>query len=147
MKIPIILNSVNGVKKSMSHDFIISFTPEINLPPNKEYFLALDQLNMSYSWNNISEAYDNKKIKYSHDNGTTWTTVQFPDGNFSYEDINYFLQEVIKRNNHQVSGTEIGISLAFITSVFKVLITLSPNYKLDLREGLFNDLISLIKKL
>ena len=147
MKTSLIFNSVDAVKKSKSHDFTISFTPEINLPPNKEYFLALDQLNMSYSWYNISNEYDNKQIKYSHDSGTTWSAVTFPSGNFSYQDMNYFLQEVIKRNNHKVSDTEVGLSLVFVPSVFKVLITLSQGYELDLREGLFNELIGFNKEI
>lgn len=145
MNFPIILNSVNGIKKSESHDFTISFSSGMNLDPNKKYYLALDKLNMSYLWYNISTTYGNNKIKYSHDDGTTWSTIVFPNGNYSYQDLNYYIQEVIKENKHTVSNTEVGVSLSFESSVFKVLVTLSDNYKIDLQEGKFNDLIGFDK--
>lgn len=96
---------------------------------------------------NISTVYNNKKIKYSHDNGTAWRIVTFPFGNFSYQDLNFYLQEVIKRNEHTVSETEVGISLSFVTSVFKVLVILSTGFELDLREGEFNELIGFNKEI
>ena len=72
---------------------------------------------MSYSWYNISTTYGNNKIKYSHDDGTTWSTIVFPNGNYSYQDLNYYIQEVIKENKHTVSNTEVGVSLSFKSSI------------------------------
>lgn len=50
MDIPIHLNSIDGIRNSKSHDFVISFNPELILDKNKTYYVALDSMNASYSW-------------------------------------------------------------------------------------------------
>ena len=47
MNIPIFFNSVNGVTNFKSHDFTITFTPQLTLDKNKNYYLAVDSVNMS----------------------------------------------------------------------------------------------------
>lgn len=47
MNIPIFFNSVNGVRNFKSHDFTITFTPQLTLDKNKNYYLAVDSVNMS----------------------------------------------------------------------------------------------------
>ena len=64
------------------HDF-----NSLKLDPGFRHFLALDRLSMTYSWYNIRSDYKNNKIKYTHD-GSTWQTITFTDGLYSYSDIN-----------------------------------------------------------
>ena len=59
---------------------------EVKLDPEFRHFLALDRLSMSYSWYNIRSDYNNNTIKYSH-NGSTWHTITFTDGMYSYSDM------------------------------------------------------------
>ena len=76
-----------GVNKP--HDFLVKFNPPLKLDPQFKHFLALDRLSMTYSWYNIRSSYDNNTIKYTHD-GTTWQTITFTDGMYSYQDIEDF---------------------------------------------------------
>ena len=96
---------------------------------------------MSYSWHNITAGYGNNTLKYSHDGGTTWTTITFSSGNYSYVDINNIIQQTLSQNSHSRTG----ISLTFIPSRFLVYITLETNYQVDFTTGDFDDLIGFNK--
>lgn len=82
--------SVNREKKGNDtpSDFTIKFNPPLKLDPEMSHSIALDRLLMIYSWYNIRSSYKNNKIKYSHDGGTSWQTITFVDGAYSYSDIN-----------------------------------------------------------
>ena len=58
--------------------------------------LAVRTISMTYSWYDIRQIYNNNTLKYSHDGGTTWTTVTFIDGMYSYDDIDEFLKKIMK---------------------------------------------------
>ena len=96
---------------------------------------------MSYSWHNVSHIYGNNTLKYSHDGGTTWTTITVPAGNYSYEDLNGYIKAALTQNNHSSSGK----SLSFIKAPLLVYITLETNYQLDFTTGDFSDLIGFNK--
>lgn len=91
METPIYLSSLNS-DKGPSHDFTTSFNPVMRFESNRDYFVALDEIAMSYSWYNVSKRYENNTLKYSHDSGTTWHTIELPDGNFSYAELNAYVQ-------------------------------------------------------
>ena len=96
---------------------------------------------MSYSWHNVSSTYSNNTFRYSYDGGTSWTTVIFPPGNYSYDDLNSFIQQTLSQSNYSKSG----ISLSFIQSRLLVFLTLEPNYQIDLTNGDFSELIGFNK--
>ena len=123
MNIPIFFNSVNGVRNFKSHDFAITFTPQLTLDKNKNYYLAVDSVNMS------------TYIEYSHDIGTTQATVILLNGNFSYGDISGFVQQSLESNKHLKAGIEVKM----VPSSVRVLRTLETNYKVDLQTGEFAD--------
>ena len=52
-----------GGERNESHDFTVRFYPPIELGDDN-YKVALDDLSMSYSWNNIDSRYDNNKIRW-----------------------------------------------------------------------------------
>ena len=83
MQTPIVLSSVDGAKGSSSHDFIVSFHPQISLNKNWKHYICLDTLNMSYSWYNVTSAYDNHKFKYSVNDGSSYNFLTFKDGIYS----------------------------------------------------------------
>ena len=105
---------------------------------------------MIYSWYNIRSSYKNNTIKYSHD-GSTWQTITFVDGAYSYSDINDDIHQYMDQKNHHSTdskGTkQYSINISFIMSTYKVLITIDGDYQLDLRETEFGDLIGFEKKL
>ena len=82
--LPIVLNSVDGVVGSKSHDFTIKLTNQLDLEKNKNYYIMLDSLTMAYSWYNLSSEYGNNTIRYSNDNGVTFRTITIRDGIYSY---------------------------------------------------------------
>ena len=143
-----------GVNKP--HDFLVKFNPPLKLDPQFKHFLALDRLSMTYSWYNIRSSYGNNKIKCTHD-GSTWQTITFTDGMYSYSDINDYIHQYMDQKGHNTkdgpfprSGhstiKHYSIKLSFILSTYRVLITIDGDYQLDLRGTDFGDLIGFEKK-
>ena len=64
--------------------------------------IALDKATMTYSWHNISDQYKNNQIKYSPDGGTSWETVKFVDGMYTYSDLNDYLHQYMKEKGHKI---------------------------------------------
>ena len=137
-----------GVNKS--HDFLVKFNPPLKLDPNFKHFLALDRLSMTFSWYNIRSNYKNNTIKYTHD-GSTWQTITFTDGMYSYSDINDYIHQYMEQKNHHTTDAKgekkYSINLSFILSTYRVLITLEGSFQLDLRGTDFGELIGFEKKL
>lgn len=120
MNTPLFINSVDGINNSKSHDFTVRFNPGLNLDKNKDYYLALDSISMYYSWYNVSSVYSNNTLSYSPDDGKTWKMIVLPNGNYSYNELNTYIQRVLKSNSHM----EDGITITFVPSLLKVLLTL-----------------------
>ena len=143
MNIPLFINSVNADAGSVSHDFTITFTPELSLDKNTDYYISLDSISMSYSWHNKSHKHSNTTLKYSHDGGTTWTTITFPPGNYGYKDLISIIQQTLSQNNHSTTG----ITLSFIRARLLVYIALETNYQIDLINNNFADIIGFNKSI
>ena len=96
------ISSVDREKIGISkcEDFIIKYDPPIILPQNMKHEIAVDKVSMTYSWNNIRPQYNNNVIKYSSDNGQSFHEISFPSGMYSYNDINDYIHEIMKSNNH-----------------------------------------------
>ena len=131
----------SGVSKP--EDFVISFTPPLELPEDMDHEIALNKVNMTYSWHNISKSYKNSTIKYSPDSGSTWKKIIFQDGNYSYDDLNSVIKETLDNNGDDPKKIEI----SFIRSQLKILIGRSAGYQLDLRGLKFGELIGFEEKL
>ena len=132
------------------YDFLVKFNPPLKLDPEFRHFLALDRLSMTYSWYNIRSSYGNNTIKYTHD-GTTWHTITFTDGMYSYSDINDYIHQYMDQKSHHSTSSKgekvYSVNLTFILSTYRVLVSLDGDYQLDLRETDFGDLIGFEKKL
>lgn len=138
---PLYLDSINGWRGSKSHDFTIRLSPELELNKNKDCYVAVDSISMSYSWYNVSSTYGNNSFKYSHDGGVSWTTITLPNGNYTYNDIESYVQQVLSSNTHSKTGVE----FRCVKQYYRVLVSLEQNYQLDLRDGEFADLIGFDK--
>ena len=134
----------SGVSKC--EDFVIKFNPSIQLDDKQKHEMALDQISMTYSWHNITPTYNNNTIKYSNDKGSTWTTVTYPNGMYSYSDLNDYLHQIMKRNGH-INGDKYDINIGFVLSTYKVIIELTNNYQLDLRNTKFGELLGFDPKI
>ena len=129
------------IGKSKPEDFIIKFEPTLHLDPEMRHELAVDRVSMTYSWHNINDSYNNNTIKYSKDSGSTWKTITFVDGMYSYDDISDYINQVITNNDDQPSDDKIGIQIYFVLSSYRVVVELGDDWQLDIRGSKFGDLI------
>ena len=102
------------------HDFMVKFNPPLKIDPEFRHFLALDRLSMTYSWYNITSDYNNNNtLKYTPD-GSTWHTIAFTDGMYSYSDINDYIHQYMSQKSHHSKGSKgekvYSINLTFILS-------------------------------
>jgi len=102
---------------------------------------------MTYSGHNINSEYGNKTIKYLKDNGSTWKTITFVDGMYSYDDLSDFINNVISDNDDQPSNNRVGIKIYFVLSSYRVVVELGNQWQLDLRNSTFGDLIGFDPKI
>ena len=96
------ISSVDRQKigQNKAEDFIIKFDPVLKLQNNMTHEIALDKATMTYSWHKISDQYQNNQIKYSPDGVTSWQTVKFVDGMYTYSDLNDYLHQYMKKKGH-----------------------------------------------
>ena len=73
----IYISSVDREKVGISktHDLKIKLQTTLKLDQDMKHEIAVDTVMMTYSWHNISDKYNNNKIKYSHDGGVNWEQV------------------------------------------------------------------------
>ena len=139
------ISSINRERSGLSkpEDFVIKFTPALELPDDMYHEIAMNKVNMTYSWHNISNFCKNNTIKYSPDSGSTWKKIIFQDGNYSYDDLNDVIRQIIENNGDNSRKIEI----LFINSQYKVIVGLGKDHQLDLRESKFGDLIGFEEKI
>lgn len=129
-------NSAAAVRESFANsheDFEVKINPPLNVGPNAK--AALVSFSGYYSWHNIRQEYNNNNIKYST-NGGAFQDLAFPDGLYSYEDINqYFV----------FAGISPAPTIAFNDTTYKVSIVVPKNLILDLSNGEFADLLGFEK--
>ena len=144
----IYISSVDREKIGVSntHDFKIKLKETYKLDKDKRYEIAVDSVMMTYSWHNISENYKNNKIKYTHDGGVNWETINFISGMYSYEDINDYIHQYMVREKHTTKD-KFPINIQFILSTYRVIIELDQNYQVDLRGTKFGNLLGFDEKI
>ena len=64
---------------------------------------------------------------------------------YSYDDLNDYVHQSIKKEGDK-SAENFSISLTFVLSSYRVVIEISNNFQLDLRNSNFGDLIGFEKK-
>ena len=140
-EINLILSSTFAKKQKQNynqeaHDFTIHFYNPIQLNPNREYRMALKEITeMAYSWHNITMEYGNNKMKYREKGSDEWTEINFPDGNYSYSDL-----------NEQIRSYMEDITLEFDMAQLRVEIIMPKDYSLDFSSGEFHKLIGFGKR-
>ena len=88
------MNTENS-KTNDPHRFILSLGDKVNLKdPSKN--MALANLSTYYTWKNIKSAYSNSKLKVS---APSWNDeFDLPDGSYSIEDIQDYIEFIIKKH-------------------------------------------------
>ena len=139
-------HSVKNKNGNKPGDFTIKYTNPIILDPNRRYELGLNRIiSMSFTWFNVTQQLNNKKIRFSSDSGTNWTELTFNPGDWNYVDFNDFIKDETKTGTS--SNPSFPITLEFDDTIFRTIITLAKNYQLDLTQLDFNDLIGFNKQI
>ena len=99
------MNTKNS-KTNEPHIFMLSLGDKVNLKdPSKN--MALANLSIYYTWKNIKPAYSNSKLKAST---PSWNDeFDLPDGSYSIEDIQDYIEFIIKKHETLAKNTPIQI--------------------------------------
>ena len=126
------ISSINRqkIRKNKPEDFIVKFHPVLKLDPNMQH--------------------ESNQIKYSPDGGKTWKNINFVDGMYSYEDLELHIHHSMELEGDvpvAANGKKtFNIKMFFVSSSYRVIIELSNNFQLDLRNTEFGNLIGFDKK-
>ena len=92
----IVLNKSNIVNLDNNSSFVYRFPSSVKFEND---YIALSQIQLYYSWYNVSSQLNNNKFSYTWLIGSTLTTFEIviPDGLYEFETLNEYLQfEMIK---------------------------------------------------
>ena len=94
--------------------------------------MALESTSLSYTWNNIdSTKFNNNTMRYSADNGVSYRSIVFPDGNYTYADISSYISNHLET----VNLSKTGIQLYYVSSLKKTFLELEENFRVDFRSN------------
>ena len=110
--------------------FSIRFNPTLELDRDKEYEIALVNLETYYSFPNIDET--NNVLVYSPDNGNSWVKIKIPVGSYEIDDINNTIQyEMEKRGHHDPINEDYYINISANSNTLKSVLILEKDYQVD----------------
>ena len=90
----IFINSENS-KTSEPHILKLKLRDKLDLRLDK-YAIALSNLSIYYTWNDIKSSYNNNKLKIT---APTWNEeFTLPDGSYSVSDIQDYFEYIFKKH-------------------------------------------------
>ena len=90
----IFMNSEDS-KTSEPHTLKLKLTDQLDLRADKKV-IALSNLRIYYTWNNIKSSYNNNKFRIS---ATTWNEeFTLPDESYSISDIQDYFEYILKKH-------------------------------------------------
>ena len=135
------MNTENS-KTNEPRKFRLSLSDRRNLlkPPKN---IALGNLSIYYTWENIKSAYNNNKFKIF--SPTLNDSFDLPDGSYSIEDIQDYFEFIIKKHETltENSPTELYLNKIKNRIVFKI----KTGYKLELLSPETMKLLGSTKKM
>ena len=137
----IIFNSTNIVAGSNNTKLRYNFPKAIKFEKNSQ--IALSGLNIFYSWYNINASlYSNNTLQYVWFDATgilnTTYTIVIPDGYYSVETLNEFIQSKLVGNGHYLTRTSDGkyvYHIELISNPTYYSVQLNVYYMLALAES------------
>ena len=107
-----------------------NFSPVLELDKNKNYEMALVDLETYYSFPNIDETKNN--FKYSPNGQTPWVNIDVPEGCYEITDINENIQRIMKENGHYNSANgEYYITIEPNNNTLKTVLNIKGDYMVD----------------
>ena len=135
----IVINTENG-KTSEPNRFRLYFTDKLDLRRNK--IIALANLSIYYTWENIKSNYNNNKHGQKH--GPTWSeTFDLPDGSYEISDIQDYFSKMIQKHETTVKTDEESPILIYPYGVKnRISFKIKTGYKLELLTNETQKLLS-----
>ena len=120
------MNNENS-KTNKPHRYKFDLTDKLNLKnPNKN--MALANLSIYYTWENIKSEYNSNKFKIS---APAWNdTFDLPDGSYSIADIQDYFEFIIKKHETLTENPPIQIYPNKIKN--RIVFKIKTGYKLEL---------------
>ena len=133
---------IENSKTNEPHKLILSLPDKLNLKnPNKN--IALGNLSIYYTWNNIKSTYNNNKFKIS---APIWNdTFYLPDGSYSIADIQDYFEFIIKKHETLIEDSPVEIYPNRIKN--RIFFKIKTVYKLELLSLETMKLLGSTKKL
>ena len=123
----IFINTKNS-KTAEPHRFRLYFTDKLDLRKNKT--VALANLSIYYTWQNIKSQYNNNKLKIT---APTWNeTFDLPDGSYTIADIQDFCLDIIKKYEPAIKSNEESPVLIYPDEIKnRIIFKIKIGYKLE----------------
>ena len=122
----IFMNSKN-TQASKPHVLILKFTDKLDLRRG-ENRIALSNLSIYYTWNNIKSSNNNNKFKIS---APTWNDeFQLPDGSYSISDIEDYFEYILKKHGENINNPSVKIHVNKIEN--RITFRIKNGYSLEL---------------
>ena len=110
--------------------FTTRLNPALELDRDKEYEIALVNLETYYSFRNIDET--NNVFVYSQDNGNSWVKIKILEGSYKIDNINNTIQhEMEKRGHHNSINEDYYINISANSNTLKSVLILEKDYQVD----------------
>ena len=90
--------------------------------------IALSNLNIYYTWNNIKSSYNNNKFKIST---PTWNEeFTLPDGSYSVSDIQDYFEYILKKHGENIDNRSVKIYVKKMEN--RITFRIKNGYSLEL---------------
>ena len=120
------MNSKNS-QTSKPHVLILKFTGKLDLRKGQNR-IALSNLSIYYTWENIKSSYNNNKFKIS---APTWNDeFELPDGSYSVSDIQDYFEYILKKHGENTNKPSVLIYVNKIEN--RVTFKIKNGYRLEL---------------
>ena len=122
----IFMNSENS-RTPEPHILKLKLTDKLDLRLDKKV-IALSNVSMYYTWNNIKSSYNNNKFKIS---SPTWNEeFTLPDGSYSISEIQDYFEYIIKKHGENIDKPSILIYVNKIKN--RITSKIKKGYSLEL---------------
>ena len=120
------MNSKNS-QTSKPHVLILKFTGKLDLRKGQNR-IALSNLSIYYTWENIKSSYNNNKFKIS---APTWNDkFESPDGSYSVSDIQDYFEYILKKHGENTDKPSVQIYVNKIEN--RITFKIKDGYSLEL---------------
>ena len=101
-----IFMNLENSRTSEYHVLVLRFTDKLDLRRGQKS-VALSNLSIYYTWNNMKSSYNNNKFKTS---APTWSDeFELPDGSYSISDIQDYFEYILKKCSENVDNPSIKV--------------------------------------